>query len=484
MELYFSDYFGVDPAALEAYGAFDISVVSDLPLFVDPFLLFNSDDSEFQGLHDDIIKYLCFLRDRSDGPLEEGTMRSLYCFSEVRQNWLGFTQLGNEGAGLGPKFARSLHAALAGILSDFGCETVSEGSHLEKVTLVGAGVGQDNISDLTVNLIKGWLCEYTQTFAREHLDASRRQDFPVTRAVFNYETETWATKSYELPSKDGDFVLLTPSATLTRHDTWISHSGMVRNIHRLPEAVSDAEQRAKIGAYLHRRLGQNPTAKEQTAAAQATIEAFPELIDIYVRMQEENGDRARSISAKQVADTWQVFVERVRAALSGLDRAGFYGASWRTYDECRERVGIFKDWIENQDGYKIFNPRGGRTPSNEKDLQLVFKLLWARSEFDANREPNNGRGPVDFKISMGSGDKSLIEFKLASNSKLKANLERQVEIYERANGTWSSMKVIVCFTEAHQSRVQKILKEIKLANEPSVVVINARNDDKPSASNA
>ena len=37
VDLYFSEYYEIDPAVLEEYGAFDISVVSDLPLFVDPF---------------------------------------------------------------------------------------------------------------------------------------------------------------------------------------------------------------------------------------------------------------------------------------------------------------------------------------------------------------------------------------------------------------------------------------------------------------
>jgi hypothetical protein len=152
MELYFSDCFGVAPDVLEEYGAFDISVVSDLPLFVDPFLLFNGDDPEFQKLHDGIIDYLKYLRDQASGELEEGTMLDLYCFSEVKQNWLGFTEFGNGGSGLGPEFARALHAALGGILKDFGEESVTEGSHLEKVTLVGAGVGRDNISDFTTNL--------------------------------------------------------------------------------------------------------------------------------------------------------------------------------------------------------------------------------------------------------------------------------------------------------------------------------------------
>src|SRR5690606_32452986 len=96
----------------------------------------------------------------------------------------------------------------------------------------------------------------------------------------------------------------------------------------------------------------------------------------------------------------------------------------------------------------------------------------------------HGRGPVDLKVSMGSGDKSLIEFKLAGNSQLKRNLERQVEIYERANKTSTSVKVIICFTEAHQRKVHKILEELELTGDASILVINARNDDKPSASKA
>lgn len=41
--IYFSDRFNIDPQVLEEWGAFDISVVTDLPVFIDPFLLFNSD---------------------------------------------------------------------------------------------------------------------------------------------------------------------------------------------------------------------------------------------------------------------------------------------------------------------------------------------------------------------------------------------------------------------------------------------------------
>jgi hypothetical protein len=65
INLYFSDYFDVDPQIVRDYGALDLCVVSDLPVFVDPFLLFNSEKPEYQELHAQILKYLSFLRDRA-----------------------------------------------------------------------------------------------------------------------------------------------------------------------------------------------------------------------------------------------------------------------------------------------------------------------------------------------------------------------------------------------------------------------------------
>jgi len=40
--MYFSDFLRRAQIGLNKYGAFDISLLADLPLFVDPFLLFNS----------------------------------------------------------------------------------------------------------------------------------------------------------------------------------------------------------------------------------------------------------------------------------------------------------------------------------------------------------------------------------------------------------------------------------------------------------
>ena len=109
-------------------------------------------------------------------------------------------------------------------------------------------------------------------------------------------------------------------------------------------------------------------------------------------------------------------------------------------------------------------------------------LVWYATSYDVNREVNNGRGPVDFKISRGSIDKSLVEFKLASNTKLKHNLAKQVEVYKKANNTDRAIKVILFFTDTELYRVNTILNRLGLQNCRDIVLIDAR-DNKLSASN-
>ncbi len=481
--LYFSDYFGISSQVVEDYGAFDISVVSDLPLFIDPFLLFNSQKSEYKQLHQEVIKYLVFLRDKAGTELDEGLIGALYRFKEVKQNWLGFTVLGNGGHALGADFAAALHTSLGSILKSFGTEQVTRGSHLEKLCLIRGGVGRDNISDFTTNLIKHYLLEYTQTFAKAHLKPEECHDFPVLRARFNYDTESWETLHFYLPKVRDDFVLLTPADILTRDETWISHPDMLDKFLYLPGAVEDAELRAKINNYFRSRLSQKPTAKERRAAAQATITRFPQLIDLYIKRQEDTGDQATRQSESRVVDTDKVLVRQVREVLLDLKQhTDFFDKPWTSYDEALDRVLTFKDYVEKQDGYRVIN--GNQRPSKETEVQIFFGLIWCYTDFDVNREPNNGRGPVDFKVSYGAGDKSLIEFKLAGNRSLKRNLERQLPIYEGANKTRQSVKVIICYTAKDQQRVARILKDLGIEQEKSVVVVDARRDNKPSGSKA
>ena len=113
-QVYFADFFGIPRSTLSRYGTLNISLITDLPLFIDPFLLFNSRKKKYRELHDEIIRYLRFLRDRATvGDQPAGLLCSWYTFSEVRQNWLGYAKGGNRGSALGADFAAALNRSRA-----------------------------------------------------------------------------------------------------------------------------------------------------------------------------------------------------------------------------------------------------------------------------------------------------------------------------------------------------------------------------------
>ena len=262
MNVYFSDIFDVDSNTIEEYGAFNISLINDLPLFIDPFLLFNSKEPEYQTLHHEILQYVAFLKDMSvGGGINPGLFKSWFLFPEVKQNWLGYSEIGNDGSGLGIDFASALNKNLNHIFSDFGEETITKSSHLEKLCLIKSGVGKDNISDFTANLIKGFLLDYTQKFAQEHIDKSMRKIFAVDRVYFNYETRSWASGKFDLPAHREDFVILTPKDILTKDDTWINKGDIVNQFHDIVNAISNHELRAQVNQYFAMNL---PRRKNKT----------------------------------------------------------------------------------------------------------------------------------------------------------------------------------------------------------------------------
>ena len=170
-----------------------------------------------------------------------------------------------------------------------------------------------------------------------------------------------------------------------------------------------------------------------------------------------------------------------RAARDLAEKTNLFESPWTSYDEALQAVETFKHYVENQDGWRVINRGGGKSFANEPEAQGFFGLLLQPPRFDVNREANNGRGPVDFKVSMGL-DNTLIEFKLAKSSSLERNMERQVDVYETANKTNSSVFVVIGYTKAEMAKAARVMKKLGL-DQPgarTVVVIDA--SPKTSAS--
>ena len=113
--MYFSDVFEISNHLLTCENVFDISMVSDLPLFIDPFLVFDSEKPEYQRLHRDVVRYVSFVRNKIvDGKITENQEKEWLHLKEKPNNWLGYSIGSNSGRGLGSTFSSGAMLGLRG----------------------------------------------------------------------------------------------------------------------------------------------------------------------------------------------------------------------------------------------------------------------------------------------------------------------------------------------------------------------------------
>lgn len=475
IKLLFSHYFDLADKVLDDYGALNICLDSDLPLFIDPFLLFASDNPEYQKLHKQIVSHLVSLKKIALDKKDKADL-NLFKFPEIKQNWLGLCKYGNQGKGLGPKFAKNIISAFNGFFLDFGDEEVTAESHIEKLTLINSGVGKDFISDFSTNLILEYLLEYTQEFAKKHLADNQRKTFSV-RCVFDDKLQIWKPKQFELPyfylEENGDFILLTPMDILTKDSSFINHSDLVGNFKNITNSIGNSSLRDAINSYFYRALPNNPRRKEFDIAVSQTISKYPEILDYYILQKEGNKQQSKQISKKKIEQIKSELISTlINFCEQVLNNSDFYKVKPNSYEEALKRAHFLKDVIENNDGYRIFYKKG-KPIASEDTIQRIFRLTWYASPYDVNSEVNNGRGPADYKISFGSGDSTIVEFKLGRSSSLKNNLKNQTEIYKKASKSISDIKVILCYTIGEIKKVERILKGLGQTGAENIIIIDA-----------
>lgn len=499
MKVYFSDFFNVSPQLLEDYGALNISLINDLPLFVDPFLLFNSEKKEYRNLHNQMLQYLRFLRDQSivyKEDIPRGLLANWYSFPEIKQTWLGFSIHGNKGKGPGLDFASCLYRSLQNVFKDFDKSHISN-PHIEKFCLIKEGIGKDNISDFVTNLIHGFLLNYTQDFCHKYISPVFLRKFSVKRVSFDYNTCSWQVGSFVLPCFNNSYVLLTPKDILTKDENWINKKDLAINFSDIVGSIPDEQLRAQLNHYFQRVLPikknkkgeiKENTLSEKMEAIYETVQKYPSLLDFYLKYKENHASEATIFANDKVKEVENIFINQLPKLINVLQqKTSFYNIETNSREATLKRIMFLKDCIEKKGCYSIFY-HNNEPIGTEKDLHVMFRLTWYNTQFDVNREVNNGRGPVDYKVSYGSIDMSLVEFKLASNTKLPQNLSNQLEIYQKANRVSEKpvvgFKVIIYFSKKDYDKVQTILEKINKKNDPNIILIDARQDNKVSASNA
>ena len=497
----FSEKFNVEKDIIEEYGAIDISLICDIPLFIDPMLIFNSDKPIYKSLHNSIIKYFHFLARKSEQKLDISEIKTWYTFNEVCNNWFGYSLEGNKGSALDIEFGKFLYNNIRFAVKS---NDISKGEHAEKIMLLYDGSGRDKISDMTVNLIKGFLCEYTQTFAKNYLKESDCGIFPVEKSEFNYETESFITKEYYLPyiineKGEDEFVLLTPCDILRKNEPSINREHFLKNNRRVRDCIENDVLRTQVNNYIAKAVGEyeREQRKDKKKPSEMVIkqiekEAFtemvkehPEIYDYYIKMREEEKEVIKQECKSEVNMQIKQFIENAQELVEIFKKSNYVLVEKNNaFEESKKRLLFFKHIIEDCDGYKCLYYEGKRI-SRENDLQRMFKFAWYKTSYKPDFEANNGRGPADVVVSKGRKDQNVIEFKLASNSNLKHVFE-QTEIYKKANGTDKSIIAIFYFTEQELTKVNKMINNAgqnKRINE-DIILIDCRSDNKQSASKA
>jgi hypothetical protein len=255
----------------------------DLPLGIDPFLLYKSRDQRLIDLHQQVLDaFNAGIQAVRRG--DELDARRLFDYPEVSEIGFGYTQRGKRGAGVGGQLTSLIIDTLAHSppLQERGVR------HVEEMQLVSAGIGPDRISDITANILKHYLIQYTQEQCALW-GVGLTSGVPL-RHMYDVGTHKWNDGYFDLPVSpfDGAPILFVPRR-IVRTLPWINYDDFTRTEFR---AYLSARRRGV-------RQQASSTSTEDLVGSRAKERVITVtrkdigLVERYVRTKEQAGREAQ-----------------------------------------------------------------------------------------------------------------------------------------------------------------------------------------------
>jgi hypothetical protein len=185
----------------------DVSLQRDNRLFIDPFAITQEIDQWSQAAATTIRAYFQQVVDDIRGGHDDNARELLSHLREPNETRLGYSAGRPQGAGIGDQQAEEIFEALQ------SSAAVREGfiSALEECELMIPGIGHDKVSDLTTNIIRAHLVDYTAAQCELHGIARQRV---AIAPVFNAATMRWEEGFAELPVWRQRPIILVPKAVV------------------------------------------------------------------------------------------------------------------------------------------------------------------------------------------------------------------------------------------------------------------------------
>ena len=246
----------------------------DIPLGIDPFLLYKSRNPTFSQLHDMILKaFNAGIQALREGKSEDA--RYLFDFPEVHEIGFGYSRQSKRGSGVGDFLASLIIETMENspALLERGVR------HIEEMQLTSIGIGPDRISDIAANLIKAFLIEYTQKQCKMW-EIPLTENVPTSH-IFDQDRFEWCDRYVNLPISPTDQqpILLVPRR-IVRNLPWINYNDYFRT---------------EISAYLraNRRKSKSKTKILSKNQVVSITRAQIERVDQYIKKKEKNASEAQ-----------------------------------------------------------------------------------------------------------------------------------------------------------------------------------------------
>ncbi|MEN3351332.1 MAG: hypothetical protein V7632_4967, partial [Bradyrhizobium sp.] len=205
----FSRFFSLSKAQAEL-DFVNVDPERDTRVFVDPYALEVKDDQWSNRCADHIRSFFHAVLHAIRNGDDDRAMHLLSNLHESQETFLGLSSGVPRGRGIGSGNAEQLFDALA------GSKAIQTGliTDLAEAELFIPGIGRDKISDLTTNIIRGPLIDYTGEQCG--LLGVAVQEAAVAGPIWEPSREDWVQRLHALPIVQGRPVILVPKYSVRR----------------------------------------------------------------------------------------------------------------------------------------------------------------------------------------------------------------------------------------------------------------------------
>lgn len=458
-----SEALGIDPADLEKVGAFDGFLDCDSKVYVSPKLLERAQTPELQGARADILSHFrnvvrLLLHTRFQRDVFWKQAWRLLRFKEIPHLAMGYSNSGVAGRGIGKGLAEKILRTCLKIVQ----AGITDPEIFELVGVFQEQIGADRIGDMTLRLIYRRLLQYSQRIAGELGLATRMMNSGFQLPI----TVTTPSRPVVLVPRE---VLARLPIAVTRDDIAevCYHNEALRR--RLNRPIGRT-WRKELAQYSKRRL-------------QAFVLAHPEEIIPFLLKEHKTRIPPTYDFDQDPAGLFDPIRSAIRFA-SGRPPAVHQSPAMSSDlpGFVRQVCHHFKELLEKNGVCDVLYDNGQlRHESTAQKLFYAVSSAWCRfHNVTMSREPNAGRGPVDFTFSLSHDAKVCVEFKYSTNTKLVNGLSMQLPTYMAAESATHGFYFIlqVPGSDTLLATVQAQASQLP----PTVELLVADARPKPSAS--